>query len=559
MVQRRITDEKVAFLQYEFGTRDARRQKAALQDICRLYRNGAAFAPEARHDFEIKAGYLANNSSDQKVVRWSLNAIARLGTQQGAANSVEDAMRRHAGRPEIEAAAIAALASLFRGQLPKLPPRTEVPPEIRVLAAMQTVSAAQLEDVQLNINIDTADHELLKLALIVIGLNKDIQHLLHPRHENGTIVKALGEHDNAIVRQYCVWAVIENRRLGLDHLGTAFNRLEKEPDNVQAKLLELGASTIPDPTQRQEFIIEGSNLSSVLAREGLAKGLLHSFYDGVEGITLDWFRTEHEPRVKVLLAEHFARFSDQLPSYEQQALELAEQGGDLKRHVLLGADGKPLHRKLKESRVADRDLFGLEDDDTAAILKLIEKKNAMQVLVLNAMPDDEGRIRPDKEAAVLRERMAGMKNPKRYLEFENVWATQLDQIQQELIRHEPSILHFSGHGAPGTLVFERSDGTAADLDGKMLARILKGYGRLECLVLHACYAEEVAKACLQYVPVVVGSIDVIDDETAPKFSYIFYQGIAAGMDFQQAFEMGQTEVAIADTSAADTYKLLTQS
>lgn len=43
---------------------------------------------------------------------------------------------------------------------------------MRILAALQTVTAVQLGAVELNIDIDQADTELLKLALIVIGLNR---------------------------------------------------------------------------------------------------------------------------------------------------------------------------------------------------------------------------------------------------------------------------------------------------------------------------------------------------------------------------------------------------
>lgn len=558
MSQRKISEQQVAFLKFEIETIDVRRQKAALQDICRLYRQGSSLSPEARRDLEVHASYLANNSPDHKVVRWALNTIARLGTLQGAANSVEDALRRHAGSPEIVAAAVAALAALYKGKLPALPSGAEVPPELKTLAALQTVSAAQLGEVQLNIDIETADTEVLKLALIVIGLNRDIQNLLHPRHENGEIVRALGQHDDTIVRQYGVWAVIENRRLGLEHLGTALEGVEKEPENVQAKLLELGASSIPDLTHRQEFIICGSNLSSTLAREGLAKGLIHSFHDGLEGVTLEWFRTEQEPRVTKLLAEHFARFSDRLPSYEEKAIELAGLGGDFKRHVLLGADGKPLMRKLQGQNARQSDMFGALNDGTEGFFEMVRLEGRTKVLVLNATPDNLGRIRPDREAAELRDRMAAMPSPTRPLAFEHIWATRLDQIQQELIRQRPAILHFSGHGAPGVLAFEDREGNSVELRGEMLARILNAYGGIECLVLHACYSDDVAAECLQHVRAVVGSTDAVDDVTAPAFSYIFYQAVAGGMSYEQSFIMGQTEVAILDEDSAKAYKLRTR-
>lgn len=92
----------------------------------------------------------------------------------------------------------------------------------------------------------------------------------------------------------------------------------------------------------------------------------------------------------------------------------------------------------------------------------------------------------------------------------------------------------------------------------MLARILKSYGGIECLVLHACYSDEVAAECLQHVRAVVGSTDAVDDITAPAFSYIFYQAVAGGMSYEQSFLMGQTEVAILDEDSARAYKLLTR-
>lgn len=479
MPKTRISDLEAAFLKFEFQSQDPRRQKTALQDLCRRYRQGQSLSPEARRDFEVEAGYLAVNARDVKVVRWALNAIARFGTQQGATNSVVSALDRNAEVPEIVGAAIAALAALYRGAIPTLPSQAFVPPEMRVLAAMQTVTAAQLGTVQLKIDIDKADAELLKLALIVIGINRDIQHLLHPRYPNGEIVRALGQHDDAIVRQYSVWAVTENRALGLEHLGIPFERTEAEPENVQAKLLELGASEISDLTERQNLILAGSSYPSVLAREGLAKGLLRSFYDGLEGVTLDWARTEAEPRIRVLLAEHFGRFSDRLPSYEEIAIELSEESGDLRRYVIRGAEGRPLHAKLQREQPVIGDLFAGDADAKGGLIQMIKQQAATKVLILAATPDDQCRIRPDKEVAELRERMAAMPSQKRPLVFDHILATRLDQIQQELVRQRPTILHFSGHGAPGSLAFETADGLTAPLEADMLARVLKVYREIE--------------------------------------------------------------------------------
>lgn len=560
MATKRITDQQAAFLAFELASNDdPRRQKVALQELSRLYRTGNRLAPETARRIEQQVVGLTSMSRDQKVVRWCLNALARFGTRDSAL-SIEQAIRRYEAVPEIIAAAVSALARLRMGQLSDVDALRRVSPEVRMLAAMQTVSPAQLTDQGLQIDIATADPEVLKLALIVIGLDRDVQHLLHPRYENGIIVRELGQHDDAIVRQYVVWAVIENHRLTLDHLGIDLDRVEDQPENVQSKLLQLGASTLPDLTRRHELIMKGADLPSVDAREGLAKGLVHTYYDALETVTLDWFETDGSERVRLLLAEHFARQSDRVPSYHEKALELYQGGGPLRERVLLGADGTALFAKIKkfEGQVS-LGLFGIEDDHHAARLeRAIQMMNRETILVLNATPDDQGRIRADKEGALLERQLEMVKHRERDLHVVQKFAVRLQDIQKELLNNRPKILHFSGHGDEGVLIFEKDDGTTAELAGDVLADIIEVYGDLECVVLHACYTENVARACAKHVGIVVGSTNAINDETAPKFTYAFYQALANGRPYENAFKAGQVEVKTVSAEDAACYKLFTR-
>ncbi|WP_300587473.1 CHAT domain-containing protein, partial [Marivita sp.] len=493
-----------------------------------------------------------------------LNAIARIGTVTNTAQSAKMALRRYEGDPEIVAAAVSALAALYRGRIPAEVEMGGVNPATRMLAAMQTVTPKLLGTVSLAIDIDTADAELLKLALIVIGLNRDIQHLLHPRHENGAIIKALGQHDDAIVRQYSVWAVIENSRLGPEHLGIPFSRLEAQPSNVQSKLLQLAPTAIPDPIERQDVIIAGSNQSSIEAREGLARGLVSTFYDGLQDVTLSWSETETDERVLLPLAEHFARHADNVPSYRVAALDFYDRGAAFRERIRLGAEGTRLYAEVRNDQDGMLDLFGggLDPEGEKIMKQTQAGHHGLKVLMLNATPDPQmpvasnyRPIRPDKEAMELRDRLAAVPQPRRQIAFETLYATRPDQIQQEMLRHEPKILHFSGHGGGGALAFETRDGRAAPVTGDQLAQIAKVYGDLECIVLHACYSDSIAQACEAHVSHIIGSTDAINDETAPSFTYIFYQALAMGRPYAQAFEMGQAEVGLTDKAEAAKYKI----
>ncbi|WP_340237353.1 CHAT domain-containing protein [Sulfitobacter pontiacus] len=487
-----------------------------------------------------------------------MNSIALFGRQENTAQSVEFAVKKHEANPEIVAAAVSALAALYRGQIPNLASLKNIPPETQLLAAMQNVPASLLELGGLAIDLSQADTEILKLALIVVGLNKDIKNLFHPQHNNGDIVRELGQHDDKIVRQYSVWAVIENDLLTVDHLGIQFDALENEPENVQSKLLQLGASSLADLAERQSLIIRGSNLPSIDAREGLSKGLAKTYYEGLQDATLSWFETEDSKRVQLVLAEHFARFSNESPSYLEKALELDEIGGEYRERVLLGAEGLPLYGQImsRKSQPSLGFFDSQEDEEMKRVIRNTRSQSVMNVLVLNATPDDQGRIRADKEAALLEEQLEMVKNPKRNLNIVQKFAVRLDMIQKELLNNEPRILHFSGHGDVGVLLFEDRQGRTSEIDGTLLAEMLAAYGNLECVVLHACYAEEVARACRKHVNIVVGSTDTIDDRTAPKFTYAFYQGLAHGRPYQNAFAMGIAEVATVSRIDAAKYKLL---
>ena len=332
---------------------------------------------------------------------------------------------------------------------------------------------------------------------------------------------------------------------------------------MQAKLLQLAPKAIADPIELQDLIIAGTNLPSAEAREGLAVGLARSFYDGLQDVTIPWATTENDERVLLPLAEHFARYAGESPSYRDEALALHDRGAAFRERVRLGAEGTTLYAEVRTG--ADR-IPGLFDDETdverRAMVGRMQTERELKVLVLNATPDptapvDPGYlpIRPDKEAMELRERLAGVPNPRRRLVFETVYAARPDQIQQEMVRHDPKILHFSGHGGGGALAFEDRDGRVAPVTGALLARIVKTYGELECLVLHACYSDEIAQTCAVHVPHVVGSTDAIDDTTAAHFTYMFYQALATGRPYPQAFEMGRNEVALVREEEASKYAI----
>jgi len=174
----------------------------------------------------------------------------------------------------------------------------------------------------------------------------------------------------------------------IEHLGIPFTDVERQPPNVQSKLLQLGASAVQDLTERQELIIVGSNMPAVEAREGLANGLTQEFYEGLQDVTISWAQTENEQRVLLPLAEHFARHSEEVPSYRDEALTFFDRGTEFRERVRVGAEGTALYAEVRPG--ADR-LPSLFDDETdperGAMIQRLQTVEELKVLMLNATPD----------------------------------------------------------------------------------------------------------------------------------------------------------------------------
>ncbi|MFG1334110.1 hypothetical protein V5F41_23010, partial [Xanthobacter autotrophicus] len=210
----------------------------------------------------------------------------------------DNPLKLYAGNPEIEAAGAAALCKMLSGHTRDINILNQIDPAIWKLAALQTCDPKRIDLGDLKIDIDSGNKEILKLALITIGVNKDIENLFDPKHSNGTFVKELCTHDDVIVQQYCVWSITENARLGLEHLGLSFDRIEILASNVQSKMYQLAVQKLPDDRHRLSIIEQGSCAETSEAREGLAKGIRKHYFDGLETAVLPWFEQETDSRIR---------------------------------------------------------------------------------------------------------------------------------------------------------------------------------------------------------------------------------------------------------------------
>ncbi|GAB4196557.1 MAG: hypothetical protein Fur006_44110 [Coleofasciculaceae cyanobacterium] len=120
------------------------------------------------------------------------------------------------------------------------------------------------------------------------------------------------------------------------------------------------------------------------------------------------------------------------------------------------------------------------------------------------------------------------------------WAARVEDLRRELLREKPQIVHFSGHGAGSYgLVLETDSRQKQFVSTEALAglfELCKDY--VECVLLNACYSEEQAIAIHRHIDYVIGMNQAILDRAAIEFAIGFYDALAAGRSYRDAYRVG---------------------
>ncbi|MDJ0898908.1 MAG: CHAT domain-containing protein [Xenococcus sp. MO_188.B8] len=126
-------------------------------------------------------------------------------------------------------------------------------------------------------------------------------------------------------------------------------------------------------------------------------------------------------------------------------------------------------------------------------------------------------------------------------------ALRSSDLQEAILRFEPNIIHFCGHGTvkEGLVLIDKK------LNTEVLSSLFELFKEhLECVVLNACYSEIQADAINKHIKYVIGMNQAIRDDAAIAFSIGFYRALGYGRSFEDAFKFGKNaiQLAIGDSS-----------
>lgn len=182
------------------------------------------------------------------------------------------------------------------------------------------------------------------------------------------------------------------------------------------------------------------------------------------------------------------------------------------------------------------------------------------LLFLAANPLGTAPLALDEEVREIDERLQRARWRDRF-RMEKAFATRKRELIEQIQRHEPTIVHFSGHGSEaGELIFAAEGGAAAPAPVQAVSdifRILAPRG-IRCVVLNACYSESQARALSQHVDCVVGMGRPISDGAAIEFASQFYSSLGYGSSVGDAFELARAALDLERIPESATPRLLSR-
>lgn len=179
----------------------------------------------------------------------------------------------------------------------------------------------------------------------------------------------------------------------------------------------------------------------------------------------------------------------------------------------------------------------------------------MRILALQANQQPDSLLHLDREMREIKRSLA--KTSAWGVEFVHEGAVEASELQAILLKYKPDVVHFSGHCATnGDLVLETNEGDPEPLSPKFLGNIFSSLkDPVCCVVLNACYSARLAEAVARFVPCVVGMTSQVTDVAALAFSASFYQALALGTTFEQAFAFARQRVELEARDEAQLLKM----
>jgi hypothetical protein len=187
-----------------------------------------------------------------------------------------------------------------------------------------------------------------------------------------------------------------------------------------------------------------------------------------------------------------------------------------------------------------------------------------KVLYLGASPPGVDPLAVEEEDRAIRRELRAAKH--RDLELVSYWASNPNDLMDELRASTPVIVHFGCHGCKGGgrvsdaeyggLVLHARNGAIHVVSFELVTKMVELAGSsVRLVVVTACASEMLASMLLDHVDCAIGIEGAISDQAAVEFSRGLYAAIGDGASVEYAFQAGCVAIQCAGLSDADCVRL----
>lgn len=183
----------------------------------------------------------------------------------------------------------------------------------------------------------------------------------------------------------------------------------------------------------------------------------------------------------------------------------------------------------------------------------------LRVAFLTSNPSDEARVRTDIELKAVK-RAINISGNRDSIHVEPFPAAGFSDLLRALNEYQPHVLHFSGHGGSGSLVFDSEedlDFDSAALDFAIINDVITAIDSPPTmLVFNACDTLKGAEVFTSTVSAVLAMSASIGDLAAVVFAPAFYAALGAGQSVRSALAQGKAMLKAQRVGSADLPTLL---
>jgi hypothetical protein len=180
----------------------------------------------------------------------------------------------------------------------------------------------------------------------------------------------------------------------------------------------------------------------------------------------------------------------------------------------------------------------------------------IKLLFLAANAKDSAPLRLGEEVREIEEKL-GYTPHRDSFELISQWAVRPRDLVTALMKYQPTIVHFSGHGKTDGIILEDDNGQVRPVGIEQLLNVFSIFrDSVRLVVLNACYSGTGFEELSKIVDYTVGTTAALSDKAAITFAATFYKALAFGKSVQFAFELAKCEIILEEMSGAEAFSLL---